>query len=212
MASIWPQPYSRGEHVEQTAWLIIRFSASIWPQPYSRGEPWCAYLRYWFRFASNLATALQPWRTPSRPRSPPPSRGFQFGHSLTAVENGPKTLPSLSMTSTLQFGHSLTAVENSAGAGATTVCRLCFNLATALQPWRTSSDPDVRKAGRLQFGHSLTAVENHSAGDPPQLDGLLASIWPTALQPWRTWRCSLALLRVRLASIWPQPYSRENRR
>ena len=62
----------------------------------------------------------------------------------------------------LQFGHSLTAVENRPKFACVSRKITRFNLATALQPWRTVVISPVLRASRtaLQFGHSLTAVEN----------------------------------------------------
>ena len=211
VASIWPQPYSRGELVILRVIPVMVNSASIWPQPYSRGErerlgrhrvppmlqfghsltavenclqscaEWTAPKSF------NLATALQPWRTSN---TPPGRAARPLSFNLATALQPWRTLHQPVLTQiiadTLQFGHSLTAVENNSGGSlparprgerfnlatalqpwrTSEVVSLrmqhgCFNLATALQPWRTRGRgiglaPDAR----LQFGHSLTAVEN----------------------------------------------------
>ena len=88
---------------------------------------------------------------------------LQFGHSLTAVENTSPIANWPAGVWALQFGHSLTAVENRGRSSLSPWYCQGFNLATALQPWRTKRNLRRfrRPTQRLQFGHSLTAVENY---------------------------------------------------
>ena len=185
-ASIWPQPYSRGEPVRGFLTSSVRL-ASIWPQPYSRGEhtgdtgPAGATGRF------NLATALQPWRTWSQSTfrqqyhasiwPQPYSRGEPGDRPRRAVRGRPASIwpqpysrgehagpPCLvGMGRRFNLATALQPWRTRPVDRRTAFATEGFNLATALQPWRTRITPHADLIGgntMLQFGHSLTAVEN----------------------------------------------------
>ena len=163
--------------------------ASIWPQPYSRGEPpspTCPRKQRLCGF--NLATALQPWRTARRlPVSRDQSGGLQFGHSLTAVENRRR-----------QRAREISG------------CVASIWPQPHSRGERRTASGRRDQSGGLQFGHSLTAVENRSSPSIAARVGERgASIWPQPHSRGERQK-SNELLKAKkyAASIWPQPYSR----
>ena len=90
---------------------------------------------------------------------------LQFGHSLTAVENLRRLLEAAAPIGTLQFGHSLTAVENTHHGRSRRPAAGSFNLATALQPWRTPH------AGAIWFILRYASIwpQPYSRGEPPEV-------------------------------------------
>ena len=103
----------------------------------------------------NSATASPPWKTQEMGGPKPVSKGLQFGHGFTAVEN---TVPGI-ITSNKSEASIRPRLHR---RGKPYYCSeyqtraRCFNSATASPPWKTSTGSTARVAARRGF-NSATA-------------------------------------------------------